>query len=176
MTRFFALLCLLSGFTINGSANAFELRTKPKFHSDPMTFFSGRTHSSGVFENRRGDPVKTVRTATWGRMVNGELQIEQDLFIGDQPRQHRSWRLRRIDATRFEGKANDIIGTAHGRLEGNTFSWSFRLASKPGNPLLNVRMTQHMYFQEDGRTMINRSSIRKFGVLITAVTEQFRRE
>lgn len=120
--------------------------------------------------------MKTVRTETRGRLVNGELLLEQDLFIADQPRQHRSWKLKKIDAMRFEGTANDIIGTAHGRLQGNTFSWSFTLSTKPGNPLFNVRMSQHMYFQEDGRTMINRTTIRKLGVLITGVTEQFRRE
>ncbi len=176
MRRFLTVLCLLSGFTFSGRASGVELRSKRPPPVDPMSFFTGHTRSSGVFENRRGDPVKTVRTETRGRLVNGELLLEQDLFIAGQPRQHRSWKLRRIDARHFEGAANDIIGIAHGRLQGNTFSWSFTLATKVGNPLFNVRMSQHMYFQDDGRTMINRSSIRKFGVLITGVSEQFRRE
>jgi hypothetical protein len=109
-------------------------------------------------------------------MVNGALQLEQDLFIGNQAPQHRSWKLRRIDAQRFQGTANDIIGVADGRVTGNSFSWSFSLATKPGNPLFNVRMTQHMYLQPDGRTIINRSMIRKWGFLVAGVTEQFRTE
>ncbi len=35
-------------------------------------------------------------------------------------------------------------------------------------------MTQHMYLQPDGRTMINRDTIRKFGIAIAGVTEEFR--
>ena len=144
--------------------------------ADPLRFFTGHTLSNGVFENRCAEPTQAVRTETWGRVVRGELRLEQDLYIGHRPRQRRSWRLRRIDQTRFEATANDLRGTARGRIKGRYFTWTFTLATKPGNPLLNVRMTQHMYFQPDGRTMINRSIIRKLGLQVASVTEQFRRE
>jgi hypothetical protein len=156
------------------AAKLFPADTTPAF--DPLAFFTGRTSSWGVFENRKGEPIRRVVTKTRSRMVRPELHMEQDLFIGDQPRSRRSWRLRRIDAHHFEGTANDIVGTARGRAEGNTFTWSFTLELKPGNPLSRVRMTQSMYLQPDRRTMINRSVIRKFGVQVAQVTEQFRRE
>jgi hypothetical protein len=140
---------------------------------DPIRFFSGRTHSSGVFEDRRGAPTKRVRTVTSGRVTGGVLRIEQDLYIAGEPRQHRSWRIRRLGANQFEGTANDMIGSARGEARGNHFTWTFTLALRPGNPLYNVRITQHMYLQPDGRTMINRSAIRKLGILIAQVTEQF---
>lgn len=101
--------------------------------------------------------------------------MEQDLFIGKQPRQRRSWRVRKIDERHYEATANDIVGVARGRVHGNRFSWSFTLATKPGNPLFNVRMTQHMYLQPDG-TLINRTRISKLGFMVAGVTEQFRRE
>ncbi len=84
--------------------------------------------------------------------------------------------MRRTAPGVYEATANDLIGTARGRVDGNHFSWTFRLATKPGNPLFNVRMTQHMYLQPDGRTMVNRSVIKKWGILLTEVTEQFRRD
>jgi hypothetical protein len=152
--------------TANGQAAA---------NFDPMKFFTGHTRSSGVLESRGGKPTKQVRTETWGRVVGGELRMEQDLFIGNQPRQHRSWRMRRTGANRFEATANDMVGTARGEVRGKHFTWSFSLALKPGNPLSHVQMTQHMYLQPDGRTVINRSMIRKFGILVGAVTEQFRK-
>lgn len=146
---------------------------KPAF--DPLKFFCGHTHSWGVFENRRGEATERITTETWGRMVDGELHMEQDLYIGTKPRSHRSWRMRRLDAHHFEATANDVVGTARGVASGNAFFWTFTLALKPGNPLFNVRMTQHMYLQPDGRTMVNRDTIRKFGFVVAGVTEQFRR-
>jgi hypothetical protein len=83
--------------------------------------------------------------------------------------------MRRVDARHFEASANDIVGTARGEARGNAFVWSFTLATKPGDPLFNIRMTQHMYLQPDGRTLINRDTVRKFGLIIAHVTEEFRR-
>jgi uncharacterized protein DUF3833 len=56
-----------------------------------------------------------------------------------------------------------MVGKAAGEAFGNVFRWSFALPLSPGNPLANVRMTQWMYLQPDGRTLINHSTIRKFG-------------
>lgn len=143
---------------------------------DPVAFFTGRTRSSGVQETRRGAPVQTVTTETDGRRQADGLHLEQSLQFGAAKRQHRSWVIRRINPHHFEATANDILGVARGEAYGNVFHWSFTLGVSPGNPLMNVRMSQWMYLQPDGRTMINHSTIRKGGLVLAQVTEQFRRE
>ncbi len=146
---------------------------KPAF--EPEKFFTGRTESTGVMENRSGAPVKRVATQTEGVWKDGILHLEQDLVFGDDPPTHRSWRLRRMDAHHLEGTANDMVGQARGEIYGNTFHWTFTLATSPGNPLANVRMSQWMYLQPDGRTMVNHTTITKAGVVLRQVTEQFRK-
>ena len=143
---------------------------------DPAEFFTGHTKSSGVLENRAGAPKQRVRTETFGKWAGDSLELEQDLVFGDGQRQHRSWRIRRVDAHRYEATANDVIGTIRGESYGNVFHWSFRLALSPGNPLGNVHMSQWMYLQPDGRTVINHSTISKLGIVVAQVTEQFRRD
>ncbi len=142
---------------------------------NPAEFFTGHTSSSGVMENRGGAPVKRVTTTTAGHWEGATLHLEQDLFLGEAKPQHRSWRIRKLDAHRYEATANDMVGTASGEAYGNVFHWSFTLALSPGNPLANVRMSQWMYLQPDGRTLINHSTIRKLGIVVAQVTEQFRR-
>ncbi len=141
----------------------------------PTQFFTGRTSSTGVMENRGGTPREIVTTETKGHWEGATLILEQELVLGGSKRQHRSWRIRKLDAHHFEATANDLVGTAHGEAYGNVFHWSFTLALSSGNPLANVGMTQWMYLQPDGRTMINHSVIRKFGFVVAQVTEQFRR-
>ncbi|MDP9291240.1 MAG: DUF3833 domain-containing protein [Verrucomicrobiota bacterium] len=143
---------------------------------DPARFFTGRTRSSGVLENRGGSPTQRVTTETRGQWNGDTLKLEQDLAFSGGKRQHRSWSMRRIDAHHFEATANDIIGTIRGEAYGNVFHWSFTVALSPGNPLSHVRMTQWMYFQPDRRTMLNHSTIRKAGIVVAQVTEQFSRE
>lgn len=143
---------------------------------DPTKFFTGRTKSEGVMENRGGAPMKRVTTTTSGRWESDTLILEQDLNLGDAKPQHRSWRIRKLDAHRYSATANDMVGSATGEAYGNVFHWEFTLALSPGNPLGNVRMSQWMYLQPDGRTLINHSTIRKFGIVVAQVTEQFRRD
>ena len=142
---------------------------------DPVEYFAGRTASSGVMENRGGAPQEMVTTKTLGRREGDVLMLEQDLKLG-QKQQHRSWRIRRLDAHHFTATANDLVGTASGEAYGNVFTWSFTLALSPGNPFANVRMTQWMYLQPDGRTLLNHSTIRKLGIVVAQVTEQFRKQ
>ncbi len=147
---------------------------RPEFR--PTEFFAGRTRSVGVIENRGGAPREIVRTETHGEWEGDWLQIEQDLTFGKSAPQHRSWRVRQIDPHHYEATANDIVGTARGEAWGNAFHWSFTLALSPGNPLANLRMSQWMYLQPDGRTMLNHSTLRKFGIVVGQATEQFRKE
>lgn len=142
---------------------------------DPAQYFSGRTSSSGVQENRGGAPRQPVTTQTAGRWSGDTLQLEQELEIGGQ-KQHRSWRIRKLDAHHFEATANDMVGTARGEAYGNVFHWSFTLELRPGNPLSRVRMTQWMYLQPDGRTLLNHSTIRKFGIVVAQVSEVFQQK
>lgn len=176
MTPAFRILILCAALISAGCANMKPSDFKegrPLF--DPIEFFSGRTASSGVLETPRGAPMQRVTTKTSGRRQDDVLYLEQDLHFGDGKRQSRSWRIRRLDAHRYEGTANDIIGVASGEAYGNVFHWSFTLASSPGNSLMNVRMSQWMYLQPGGRTLINHSTIRKAGFVVAQVTEQFRR-
>jgi len=143
---------------------------------DPEKFFNGYTRSSGVLENGSGAPKESVITKTHGFWEGGMLHIEQELVFGNGKPRHRSWRIRRLDAHRYEATGNDIVGTVHGEAYGNVFHWSFTVALSPGNPLTNVEMSQWMYLEPDGHTMVNHSTIRKFGIVVAQVTEQFRRE
>ena len=148
--------------------------TKPTF--DPVAYFTGHTHSRGVFENRSGDPSKRFATDCTGRLDGGVLVLDQTFTYEDGSRQQRHWRIRRVAAHRYEATANDVAGTGTGEAYGNAFHWEYTVALKPGNPLFNVRLKQWMYLQADGRTMVNRGSVNKFGVQVAQITEQFRRD
>jgi hypothetical protein len=146
---------------------------------NPIQFFNGDTSSNGVRENRSGDPVAQVFTHTSGKMTGGTLHLEQDLrFVSPEKTttSHRTWQLRQTGPHTYQGTANDIIGTATGEAHGNTFHWSFPLALSPGNPFTTIRMSQWMYFQPDGKTMLNHSTISKAGIVVSQVTETFAKQ
>ena len=172
--HFFAL-CLSAALTGCASLKPSDFATSAPIF-DPVKFFTGHTKSSGVLENRAGAPTQRVTTATSGHVRAGTLHLEQDLTFSDGKKQHRTWEIRKVDTHSFVATANDVIGTIRGEAYGNAFHWQFPLALRPGNPLANVEMSQWMYLQPDGRTMINHTTIKKAGIVVGQVSEQFRRE
>jgi hypothetical protein len=147
--------------------------TAPAF--DPLTYWTGHTHSWGVVENRSGAPSEIVQTDCIGEAEGQDaLHMRQTLTEGDGTVTHRDWHLRRLAPGRFSAAANDMAGTAEGTASGRVFHWQWVWARKPGQPLFNVTMSQWMYAMPDG-TMMNRTTVSKLGVIVAEVSEQFSR-
>ncbi len=142
---------------------------------DPIRFFAGHVRSWGVIEDRSGQPTSIVTTDCTGEADGPDgLRMTQRLQIGREAPVTREWRMRRTAPGRFEATANDAVGTAQGEASGNAFHWRWTLALQPGNAFKNVDMDQWWYLLDDG-SMLNRTTIRKVGVIAAEVTEHFAR-
>ena len=73
--------------------------TRPELNI--QKYYTGHTRSEGFIESRSAAPLKPVTTETWGRMAGGELELTQDVTIGDGKPTRRIWKIRQVDATRF---------------------------------------------------------------------------
>jgi hypothetical protein len=165
-------LVVLMGCTSRSTSDIFA-GGGPSF--DPISFYTGRTHSWGVEEDRSGAPEGVITTDCVGEAEGSDgLHMVQHLTMPDGAKQTRDWHMRRVGPHRYEATANDMVGTASGESQGRNFHWTWTLATKPGNALYNVTLEQWMYLMDDG-AMVNRTIIRKFGVVIAEVTEQFDR-
>ena len=170
--------CLLTASVLLTGCSSLKVEqfadAQPKF--DPMVYFTGKTHSWGVFENRAGQPSRRFKTACVGRREGNVLVLDQEFIYEDGHQQQRHWRIRRVDAHRFEATANDVVGTGTGEAYGNAFRWEYTVTLKPGDPLFNVHLTQWMYLQPGGRTMLNRGTVRGLGVEVAQITEEFQHD
>lgn len=176
MQRFLAvalLVLVLGGCAASKPVEAFE-NGRPIFK--PEKYFAGRTHSWGVFEDRHGKPTKLIATQTRGAWDGSTLKFEQDLQIEGSKPAHRSWVIHKIDAHHYTATGTGIVGEANGVAYGNVFHLDFTLDAVPGNPLAHVHMSQWMYLQADGITMVNRDTLTKDGLILAEITEQFHKE
>jgi hypothetical protein len=168
------LLCLCLAFLLLGCTpplppTAFA-NTAPGF--DPVIFWTGHTSSWGVIENPDGDPTSIISTTTDGTPEGADgLHMIQHVYRGNEVTL-RDWHIRRIAPGQFQAIANDVAGTAHGTAFGRALHWTWILETNPGNPLLNVTMDQWMYLSDNG-TLMNRTIIRKFGIRLAEISEQF---
>ena len=143
---------------------------------DPGEYFRGRTHSWGIVESRSGEPRQILTTKTHGHWVGDIFHFEQDITFEKGKQQHRSWLIRRMDAHHYIATGTGIVGTAHGEAYGNVFHLEFTLGLSSGNPLLRVHMSQWMYLQPDGRTLVNSDTVTKAGLVVARITEQFTKD
>jgi hypothetical protein len=139
---------------------------------DPIRFFTGHVRSWGVLEDRSGQPTDVVTTDCLGEVGKDGLHMVQRLTIGQEVPATRTWQMRRIGPNRYEATANDMVGAAVGEASGRAFHWTWTLALSPGNDLKNVSMDQWWYLLDDG-SMLNRTTVRKLGVILIEVSEQF---
>ncbi len=141
---------------------------------DPIRFFTGHIKSWGVLEDRSGQPTNIVVTDCVGEGSGDSLHMVQQLTIGQDAPVTRTWQMRRAGLNRYEATANDMAGTATGEASGRAFHWTWTLATSPGNDLKNVSMDQWWYLLDDG-SMLNRTTVRKLGVILIEVSEHFAR-
>ncbi len=168
------LLALLLATTLLGCGGAMPVEgfnaTTPAI--DPIRFFTGHVRSWGVLENRSGQPTDIVTTDCVGEGDSNALHMVQRLSIGQDAPTTRDWRMRRAGPNQYEATANDMVGTATGEASGRAFHWTWTLALSPGNDLKNVSMDQWWYLLDDG-SMLNRTTVRKLGVILIEVSEHF---
>ena len=147
---------------------------QPQFQ--PERFFEGHVHAWGVMEDGSGNPKSRFTSIDIGTRDGDGVRIDQTISFSDGTTQQRSWRLQRVDQHHYAGSAADIVGSASGEAYGNTFHLEYTVALKPGNILSHVGFSQWLYLQDDGQTVVSRSTITKLGLTVVRVTEYVRRD
>ena len=65
-----------------------------------------------------------------------------------------------------------MVGEATGRQMGNAFQWRYTLALPVEGRVIEVQMDDWMYLMSE-RVLLNKASMRKFGVQLGEVTLSF---
>lgn len=141
--------------------------TSPRFLLEE--YFSGRTQAWGLFEDRFGKIRRQFTVDMTGRHEDGALVLEEDFLYSDGERDRRVWHIVRTGENAYEGRADDVVGTAAGAAYGNAVNWRYTLDLAVGEGTWRVRFDDWMFLQPDGVVM-NRAIVSKWGVEIARVT------
>ena len=113
----------------------------------------------------------TVRIdCTWN---GNEGTLDEHFEYADGTTQNRVWKLVK-DGNRYTGTAADVVGTAQGAASGNALRWNYVLALPVDGRTWNMDMDDWMFLIDD-RTMLNRTTMSKFGFRVGEVTLSFRK-
>ncbi len=131
---------------------------------DPAAFFTGLTESEGTLSQILASD-RATRVSTFGTLQrSGEMVLEQDVQIGDQPSRHRTWRLRETTPGRFTGTISDAADDLSGTLSGNTLTLTYTMDNHLG-------VHQVITVNPGGQSARNVMRIRRFGITVARLEE-----
>ncbi|MGM0677728.1 MAG: DUF3833 domain-containing protein [Pseudomonadota bacterium] len=141
---------------------------------DLEAYFDGPVKAWGLFQDRFGTVHRQFTVDIQGRVEGDELILEEDFLYDDGEKDRRVWRLKRLDAQHYEGRADDVEGAAKGKLCGQAFNFTYVLRLPIGGRIWRVNFDDWMFMHEDG-VLVNRAVMSKFGIRLGDVTLFFRR-
>ena len=141
--------------------------TQPRL--ELFDYFRGTTRAWGIFQDRSGNLQRQFTVDIRGEVEGDELTLTEDFVYADGETQQRIWRIRRIDEHRYEGRADDVVGTATGLAYGNALNWTYTLRLPYRGNEINVKFDDWMFLQTDG-VLVNRAKVSKFGLKVGEVT------
>ena len=168
-------LVLLGAVALTGCAGVDVTRyqqERPELRLE--AYFNGTLDGWGMFQKRDGSVVKRFKVVVDAAWEADRGVLDERFTYSDGSQQRRVWHLKALGDGRYTGQAEDVIGTASGRVAGNALHWVYTLRLPVGEKVYEVNFDDWMYLQEDG-VLLNRSVMKKFGFRLGEVTLFFRR-
>jgi hypothetical protein len=133
-------------------------------------FFSGPIRAEGVFTNawsrsQRGISIDML--PSWDGKV---LLLDERFVYSDGKTEHKVWRLEKTGPGTYIGSREDMIGTGRVWTEGRNVRLNYVLVLAG----IGLNFDETMTLREDG-TVLGRSTVKKWGILIGRVELAMRR-
>jgi hypothetical protein len=162
-----AFLILLTGCSISIDGDSYR-DVEPDFVLDE--FFDGKVTAWGIVQDRSGNVVQRFIVNIDAYKENDKLILDEtfEYGVGDGPKK-RIWTLTKNADGTYTGNAGDIAGPATGTSHGNAFNFVYEMDLEVGDSTYRVNFDDWFWAFDDS-TMMNRSYIKKFGIVMAEVT------
>ncbi len=137
-------------------------------------YFDGRTRAWGMVQDYRGEVQRRFVVDIHGEHDGTTLVLDEHFLYDDGETDRRVWTFERQGDGLWIGSANDVEGPVEARQAGHAFNMTYRLPVEVSGREITFTMDDWMFLQPDGR-LINRTSMKKFGVTLAEITIVFER-
>lgn len=158
---------VLSACSISIDGEVYESQT-PTFNIE--TFFDGQVKAWGIVQNRSGEVVQRFIVDIDGVVDQQTITLDETFYysLGEGP-EKRVWTLTQNDDGSYSGVADDIASVAVGRSYGNAFNFTYEMDLVVDDSTYRVNFDD-WFWALDSQTMMNRSYIKKFGIVLAEVS------
>jgi len=121
------LLALLSILTLTACATAPDPDQAPAAPFVLTEALAGETVGEGAFDPIFGEP-RGFTAYLKGYEENGQFILEEDFVYDDGETDRKTWRFTPVSEGEWTGTREDVVGTARGYRDGDTFRLDYKVA------------------------------------------------
>jgi len=147
--------------------------TNPNFNL--FEFFEGRSKAWGMVQDYTDKQTRRFEVDIVGTIEGNRLTLVEDFVFDDGEQSQRVWTIERFAKGRYQGSADDIIGTATGREAGNALQWQYDFELQMEDSTVVVSFDDWLY-RQDEKHVFNLTKIKKFGIEVGKITLFFQKE
>ena len=147
--------------------------TKPRLVIED--YFNGQSEAWGIFEDRFGKIRAQFYVDIDGSWDGKTLTLTENFFYSSGRKDLRIWKINKINENMYEGYADDVLGKAEGKSEGNAFNWNYKMRLPYKDSFIKVSLEDWLFLQEK-EVLINKANVRKFGVVIGTISIFFKQK
>ena len=143
-----------------------SVAAEPEHTLDPLDFFTGEVRGEGTIKVMMR-PATQMRSESRGTPDGkGGIILDQKVYEADKPVRVSRWVLHPTSKTTLGGTNSE--GPVTGRLRGNWLHLKYRMKN-------GLAAEQNMVLQPDGRTLHNKMTVRKWGMVVARIDEKIRK-
>jgi len=171
MRKVFVLILIFffTGCTNNMKPTDFKDQ-KPRLIIE--NYLSGNVKAWGMLQNRSGKVTRQFEADLNGKWDGSTLTLDEQFNWSDGEKQKRQWKIKKIDEHHYEGKAEDVVGTAKGFSYGPAFKFEYVLMIPIKGKNINITFDDWIFMQNES-IAINRATMTKFGFKVAELTVFF---
>lgn len=145
---------------------------------DIRQYLNGKVKAWGMLENRKGEITRRFVVEMEGKFNGDEGILEEYFTFDDGEKSQRIWTIKFSDNHNFTATADDVVGKAIGSQYGNAMQMEYVLdleVDKAKQTRYNVTLDDWMYLLDD-KVLVNKSTIKKFGITFAKLTIFFQKQ
>jgi hypothetical protein len=169
------LQLILVSLLMSCSSNSIKNYSNNSPKLDIRQYLNGKIKAWGILEDRSGKITRRFTVEMTGTWNGNEGTLEEFFVFDDGKKDQRTWKIKFDDNNNFTATAGDVVGKAKGEQQGNAMQMNYVLDLKLDNGKnYEVKLDDWMYLIDE-KTLINKSTIKKFGITFGKLTIFFQK-
>ncbi len=162
-------LLLLMILTLSSCTTQLDTYKKSSPTLDIKKYFTGKVIAWGMVQDYTDNVTRRFCVEIDGQWQGSNGVLKEVFYFADGEITYRNWQLKKLAQGKYQGSAEDVIGTAIGQQVGFAFQWQYDLLVPIDGDEIQFSLDDWMY-QIDEHRIFNRTKMKKLGVTLAEIT------